>query len=104
MEDLITKLAGVTFDDCQDNIRCFGNAPELGVYDYDLVREPDNLYDKNAVCVCFGGFKLGYLKTGLAQKISPMLANGKNLMAVFVSLNQSPYHDTVGLTVRITEN
>ena len=103
MIPITTKLAGVSFGDCQENIKCYANPSELGIDEYDLVREPDNPHDKNAVRVGFGCFKFGYLKTDLGQKISPLLEKGQNLVAVFVSLNRSPYHDTVGLTIRIIE-
>lgn len=103
MKAIETKLRGVQFDGCQDNIKLYAQPDKIGIDEYDLHREPDNPYDKNAVWVGFGPFKLGYIPTALAQQISPLLDAGKKLVAVFVSLNQSPYHDTVGLTVRIIE-
>jgi hypothetical protein len=103
MKNLITKLAGVTFNDHQQNIKLFGNGPELGIGEYDLVREPDNPYDQNAVQVCFGNFSLGYLPKNVARIVAPLMDAGKNLVAKFVSLNRSPYHDQVGLTVKIIE-
>ena len=99
----IIKLAGVTYGPCQENIKNYACPTELGIAEYDLIREPDNLHDKNAVWVGFGLFKLGYLPAPLAQEISPRLKAGQNLMAVFVSLNQHPNYETVGLTVKITE-
>jgi hypothetical protein len=103
MKNLITKLAGVTFGDHQQNIKLFGNAQELGISEYDLVREPDNPHDPNAVQVCFGNFSLGYLPKNVARIVGPLMDAGKNLVAKFVSLNRSPYHDSVGLTVKIIE-
>lgn len=102
--DKIIKLAGVTYGPCQENIKNYACPTELGINEYDLVREPDNPADPNAVWVGFGSFKLGYLPAPLAQEISPRLKAGQNLVAVFVSLNQHPYHETVGLTVKIIEN
>lgn len=97
------KLSGVTFGDCQENIKNYACPVELGIDEYDLHREPDNPHDKNAIWVGFGPFMLGYLPASLAQEISPRLKAGQNLVAVFVSLNQHPHHETIGLTVRITE-
>ena len=102
MEKII-KLAGVSFGLCQENIKHFADPQALGIDEYDLVREPDNPHDKNAVWVGFGAFKLGYLPAPLAQEISPLLEVGQNLVAVFVSLNRHPDYETIGLTVRITE-
>lgn len=99
----IIKLTGVTFGNCQDNIKKFACPEELGIDEYDLHREPENPHDKNAVWVGFGPLKLGYIPAYLAEEISPQLKAGQNLVAVFVSLNQHPNYETVGLTVRITE-
>ncbi len=103
MEPIFTKLAGVTFGDCQQNIRLYGNAIKLGIYEYDLIREPENPHDPYAVRVCFVNFCLGYLPTPIAEKIAPFMDAGRRFEAEFVSLNRSPYHDTVGLTVKIIE-
>lgn len=103
MKAIITKLRGVKFGDCQENIKRYAQPTEIGIDEYDLHRESDNPHDINAVWVGFGGFKLGYLPAPLAQEISPRLKAGQNLVAVFVSLNQHPDYETVGLTVRITE-
>ena len=101
--DRIIKLAGVTYGPCQQNIKNFACPTELGIYEYDLVREPDNPADPNAVRVEIGGFKFGYIPKELAREISPIIDNGHNFVAHFVSVNRSPFHDTVGLTVKITE-
>ena len=103
MNALTTKLAGVTFGECQQNIQLFGNAPELGVGEYELLREPKNPHDQNAVRVCFGNFSLGYLPENIAKTVAPEMDAGTNLVAKFVSLNRSSYHDPVGLTVKIVQ-
>ncbi len=38
----IITLAGVTFGACQENIKNYAFPTELGIDEYDLVREPDN--------------------------------------------------------------
>lgn len=103
MKAIETKLRGVQFEDCQDNIKCFANPEELGIDEYDLIREPNNPHDENAVWVGIGKIKMGYLPRTLARKIAPLLKEGQNLVALFVSQNMSPHHDTVGLTIRIAE-
>ncbi len=99
----IIKLAGVTYGHCQENIKNFACPTELGISEYDLVREPDNPADPNAVRVEICGFKFGYIPKEQAQEISSIMDNGQNLAAQFVSVNRSPFHDTEGLTVRIIE-
>ncbi len=102
MEKVI-KLAGVTYGHCQDNIKNFASPQALGIDEYDIVREPDNQFDPNAVWVGICNIKFGYIPGHLAQEISSIMDNGQDLVAQFVSVNRSPVHDTVGLTVRIIE-
>ncbi|WP_286820738.1 HIRAN domain-containing protein [Desulfobacter sp. UBA2225] len=97
------KLAGVTYGPCQENIKNYACPMELGIDEYDLVREPENPADPNAVRVEIFGFKFGYIPKEQAQEISPLLKSGHHFSAKFVSLNRSPFYDTVGLTVKITE-
>jgi hypothetical protein len=96
-----TKLVGVTFNDCQLHIANFGH-PEMGKYD--LVREPGNPYDPNAVKVCFCELQLGYLPKQIAVKLAPLMDAGRTFQALFVCRNQYPERsNTVGLSVRIVE-
>jgi hypothetical protein len=103
MKIFTTKLAGVSFGDHQQNIKIFGNAKELGIGEYDLIREPDNAHDPFAVRVCFGTICLGYLPKNIARTVAPQMDAGTNLAAEFVALNRSPFHDQVGMTVRIVQ-
>jgi hypothetical protein len=98
---IITKLAGVSFDDCQANIKYWGCA-DIATFSVD--REPDNPYDPNAVCVSlFGLHKLGYLPKAVAQRIAPLMDTGRSFLAEFVCRNECAPHDRVGMTVRIVE-
>jgi hypothetical protein len=103
MNAFTTKLAGVSYGEHQQNIKLFGNAGELGVGEYELLREPDNPHDQYAVRVCFGRFCLGYLPKKIARKVAPKMDAGTNMVAEFVSVNRSPVHDLVGMTVKIIE-
>lgn len=103
MTVLTTRLAGVSFCDCQENIKLLGNVSEIGISEYDLVREPDNSHDPFAVRVCFGKLFLGYLPKQVARTVAPNMDQGTNLSAQFVSLNKSPYYDLVGMTIRIVQ-
>jgi HIRAN domain len=97
----IIKLAGVTFRDAQSNIRTFG-CEDIG--SYALVREPDNPHDPNAIRVALGGILfLGYVPKEIAKELAPVMDQGRQFIAFFVSRNEHPFHGTVGLTVRIEE-
>jgi hypothetical protein len=96
---LTTKLSGVSHGDCQDNIKQFG-CPDTGFYI--LIREPDNPYDPNAIAVSLGGiWHMGYVPSGFAAELAPLIDAGKIFEAEFVRRNEYPPHELVGLTVRI---
>jgi hypothetical protein len=97
-----TRLTGVTFDDCQANIRQYG-CPDIGTYA--VIREPENPYDSNAVRVSlFGIYEMGYLPRVVAKDVAQMMDAGRTFLAEYVFINEFPeIADTVGLTVRIVE-
>ena len=101
MQTTITRLNGVTFEDAQENIRLFGC---LDIGWYAMLREPNNPYDPNAIRVTAVGKFMGYIPKGIARTVAPQMDEGSNLVARFVCRNQSPYYNTVGLTVEIVES
>ena len=100
MKTITTRLAGVTYDDAQANIKIFGSK-EIG--SFALVREPDNPHDKNAIRVELAGKKLGYIPKAIARDLAPEMDTGRDFLALFVSRNKHPHHKTMGLTVKIVE-
>ena len=98
--DIKTKIVGVTFGDCQENIKTL-SAPTFDAYE--LVREPFNPHDQNAIRVCAGPHKMGYIPAHVAKTVAPVMDSGKKLIAQFHSLNRSPYHVTVGMNITIVE-
>ena len=101
MFPIITKLTGVSFNDAQGNINKFGGP---GLCAYDLIREPNNPHDPNAIRVAlFKDIFLGYVPKHIARVLAPMMDNGRSFVAEFFRLNKSPVHKTVGVTVRIVE-
>lgn len=100
MFPLTTKLAGVQFDNAQENIKkfCCQDIPN-----YSLIREPGNPYDSNAVKVMLGNLYLGYLPKSVAAKVASYIDNGTHLVAEPVRINESPYHKMVGMMIRIVE-
>ena len=101
MHNRIIKLAGVSHGACQENIKKYAGP---GVGDFELVREPDNPYDPNAIKVAlFGHFKFGYIPRHIARELAPLMDSGRHFAAEYQFRNGSPYHDLVGLTVKIKE-
>jgi len=97
-----TKLAGVSFGDCQANIKKWG-CSDIGTYA--VIREPDNPYDPNAVRVSFlGAYDMGYLPRQVVATLAPMMDAGRTFLAEFVRINEfTEITDKVGLTVKIIE-
>lgn len=102
LEPITTKLAGVTYDDCQENIRQWGCADIGG---FTVCREPGNSHDPNAIHVSLCGQDImGYLPKQIAAKLAPMMDEGRTFLAEYVQRNEFPgRYDTLGLTVRIIE-
>ena len=95
-----TRLAGVSFNDCQENIRKWGYR-DIGYFS--LEREHDNPHDQNAVSVWFLNDRLGYLQKPVAEKLAPVMDAGRSFLAEFVCRNEYAPYENVGLTVRIVE-
>ena len=95
-----TRLAGVTFGECQNNINKWGY---LDIGYFSLEREPNNPYDANAIGVWFLNDRMGYLQKSVAEKLAPVMDSGKHFEAVFVCRNEYAPYENVGLTVRIVE-
>lgn len=72
-----TKLVGVTFNNRQSNIINLHVNDKLR-----LIREPDNIYDSNAILVCDQNFnELGHISKDLVATLAPILDNGQELSA-----------------------
>lgn len=97
---ILTKLVGVTFDNCQLNIvRCNVNLP------LDLVREADNPYDCNAIRVESAGKKLGYINRDLAEELATIIESGN--YTVTCNIDQmigGGYRKNYGLIIKIYIN
>ena len=66
-----TKIVGVTFENRQNLLK------KLKVDDkLQLIREPNNTYDKNAVAVYYGVNQLGYIGAQLAKYIAHRMDAG----------------------------
>ena len=70
-----TKAVGVTFDNRQDNIAKLTIAEQLK-----LQRQPDNIYDKNAIIITtMAGLEIGYLRREIAEKLASHIDNGDSI-------------------------
>ena len=99
MADITTKLMGVTFGDCQKNIK---ECRENGIRFCTVNREPDNPHDPNAVSVRVGGtIHLGYIPQMLAASIAKQIDAGQEFEAEIRHYKQFDDNGTIGLTVRI---
>ena len=97
----ITKLAGVSHGDCQDNIKQFG-CQDTGFYI--LMREPDNPHDAQAISVSLGGvWHMGFIPRKLAAKLAPIMDAGRIFDAEFICRNEHPTEALIGITVKIVE-
>jgi single-stranded-DNA-specific exonuclease len=71
-----TKIVGVTFEGRQDVIAGLQPGAEL-----DLVRQPQNAFDPNAVAVHFGRLQIGFVKKAIAARIAPNMDAGERYRA-----------------------
>ena len=100
-QPITTKLAGVSFGNAQEHIKKFGCRD---IMTYALIREPENIHDPNAIRVSlFDIFYLGYVPKHIARNLAPLMDLGRTFLAIFAQRNESLYHDTVGMTVKIVE-
>lgn len=71
-ECFYTKVVGVTFENRQQSLAEVVEGSEV-----ELVREPDNPHDPNAIKVKDGkGLDLGYLNARLAKQLAPLIDQG----------------------------
>jgi hypothetical protein len=97
LQSFETKIVGVTFDGRQSVCaRLFSGARLL------LVREPENLYDPNAIGVLFQGQKCGYIAQSIAKDLAQLMDSGKEMEAVVRGL-QGGGELSVGVDISIQE-
>lgn len=97
IKSINTKIVGVTVDNRQKYIKSCHKNQKL-----DLVREPQNEYDKNAIAVYCNENKVGYLKKELAFEIANKIDNGANLECRVVGVSGGGDYN-YGLNVRIND-
>ena len=95
------RLAGVTFEGRQKTIKQFAFPKSK----YELVRQPDNQYDENAIMVTAAGHDIGYLPKYLAAELAPIIDAGQKLNVQFRRLlvNEKKPDLPAGIIVRVWE-
>jgi single-stranded-DNA-specific exonuclease len=76
-----TKIVGVSFEGRQEIIAGLQDG-----YDLELLRQPDNPADANAVAVRYGDLHLGYVRAQIAKHIAPHIDAGTIYRARVASL------------------
>lgn len=76
-----TKIVGVSFEGRQDSIAGLREG-----YALDLVRQPDNPKDPNAIAVRYGTMQLGFLRAQIAKHVAPIVDAGTLYRARVASL------------------
>lgn len=100
MKKIITKVAGVTYGNAQQTIK--GLAFErLGKLE--LLRQPYNRHDRNAIRVNHQDRYLGFVPQKLAKELAPRMDLGGIYEIRSIRKNVSPQHEIVGLTIEIIE-
>ena len=89
-EETSTKIVGVTFGNRQTLVRNLVEGKSL-----ELVREPGNPYDGNAVAVMDGNDHLGYIDRVLARGLAREMDDGV-LFKAFVSSVKGGSYDSSG--------
>lgn len=72
-----TKIVGLTFnDDYPNNVFSIAAGIATGDDSLDLVREPNNEFDSNAISLFKDGRKLGHVSKKMASFIAPQMDAG----------------------------
>lgn len=99
-ETIRSKIRGVSKGNRQEYIQSVFPGDQL-----DLRREPDNLYDENAIKVFAGDYSdddLGYLSKDLAERLAPILDSYKQLVMAEVIDITGEYKRTQGVNIELT--
>ena len=95
--ELDTKVAGVTFDNRQRYIRRMSVGETVS-----LVREPNNPYDRNAICVInANGDQIGFISKELASTMAPQMDAGVNYHATVCGITGNNPGENIGVNLLI---
>ena len=75
-DDFYTKIVGVSFEGRQDLVA--GLVPGFAL---ELLRQPENPHDTNAIAVHYGALHVGYLRREIARRLAPNIDGGDRYSA-----------------------
>ncbi len=78
----VSKVVGVTFcDGYPDNIYSLAEDVALSQASCQLVRDPHNKHDPNAICVSVNGLSIGHLPRLISISLAPKIDGGEVWLA-----------------------
>jgi len=93
-----TKITGVT----QGNRQELTSELEPGD-PLHLERAPENDHDPNAIKVLSGRDQVGWIRSGLTQKIAPRMDSGKSFSAIVANVTGGGEGENFGVNIEIFE-
>jgi single-stranded-DNA-specific exonuclease len=94
-DDFFTKIVGVSFERRQDLIAGLSVGAPL-----ELVREPENPHDPNAIQVRYGPLQLGFIRREIARHLAPNIEAG-DLYAAEVASITGGGDKNVGVNIHV---
>ena len=98
--EMVVSLTGTSFEPAQSNVVKFG-CEDIG--SYELVREPANPYDRNAISVRIADRHLGYIPAYCNKSLAHKMDAGKKLSAFFSRRKDGVKNGCVGLEIKIKD-
>jgi len=96
------KVVGVTFDDEATGLNRQIFLASMKTTDHvELVREPQNPHDTNAVAVVCNGNKIGYVGRQYVQILAPMMDQGREFQASIMEVDK--YKNTYYCKIMVNE-
>lgn len=81
IKKIFTNVAGVTYEDRQSILPTLYSGMPL-----ELVREPNNFFDKNAIALYCNGKMIGYIKRDLAMGLAFLIDRGTRVEGKIVGI------------------
>lgn len=91
-----TKIVGISFEGRQDVAA--GLVPGTPL---DLVRQPENPKDANAIAVCLGALQIGFLRRQIAVHLAPLLDGGVRYRARVEHVTGGTQGKHYGVNIRV---
>jgi len=102
-QQFVTRVVGVTFSNgYPNNVYSLAEDVALSRASCQLVREPDNKYDSNAICVSINGSPIGHIPRVIAISLAQKIDSGETWLASVDSIIVSPEnHEKPGVRISV---